>query len=57
VLFAKYYVVIKWSRMRWTENVALKGALVYAFKVLVGNPEGKRLGVDGRTILNWIVNK
>ena len=28
-----------------------------AFKILTGIPAGKNLGVDGRTILEWILKK
>jgi len=28
-----------------------------AYTILVGNPEGKRPGVDGRKILRWIFRK
>jgi len=49
--------VIKSRRMRWTRNVARTGERPVAYTILVGNPEGKRPGVDGRKILRWIVRK
>jgi len=34
--------VIKSSRMRWVGHVAQMGQMRNAYKILVGNPEGKR---------------
>jgi len=55
---ACYHSVIKSRRMRWAGNVALMGERGGAFRVLVGNPEGRDQledrGIDGRIILNWI---
>jgi hypothetical protein len=48
--------MIKTRRMRWAGHVARMGAKRNAYRILVGNPEGKRSlgdqGVGGWTILN-----
>jgi hypothetical protein len=49
--------MIKSRRMRWTGNVARMGDRPVAYKILVGNPEGKRPGVDGRKLWSWIFRK
>ena len=51
--------VIKSRSLRWAGNVARMEEGRSAFKILTGKPTGKRplgrLGVDGRTILEWIL--
>jgi hypothetical protein len=47
--------VIISGRMRWDIHVARVGNMRNSYKILVGNPED--LGVDGRTILEWILEK
>jgi hypothetical protein len=46
--------------MRQEGHVARIGDIRYAYKLLVGKPEGKKhlrdLGVDGRIIRSWILN-
>jgi hypothetical protein len=46
--------------MRWTGHIAHMGE-INACKILVGNLKGRDhsgdLGVDGRTVLEWIVGK
>jgi len=53
--------VIKSRRMRWAGHVACMGERRGVYRVLVGEPEGKRPlgdpGVDGRIILRWIFRK
>jgi hypothetical protein len=43
--------VIKSRRMRWARHVARMGAMRNAYRIFIGEPEGKiqlgRLGVDG----------
>ena len=46
--------VIKWRRMRWAGHVACMGEESGAYRVLVGEPEGKRL--LGRPRRRWVVN-
>jgi hypothetical protein len=53
--------VIRSKRIRWTEHVAFTGEKGNAYRVL---PETlkkgeqlEELGVDGRTILKWILRK
>ena len=50
--------VIKSRRMRWAGHVARMGEERWAYRVLVGRPEGKNhrgdLGVDGWIKLGWI---
>jgi hypothetical protein len=41
--------VMKWSRMRWTRCTAHMGEVINAYKLLVSNPEGMRLGQPGVT--------
>jgi hypothetical protein len=53
--------VIKSRRVRWAGHVACMEERRYAFRVLVGRPEGKRL-LDrprhrGRIVLKWIFKK
>jgi hypothetical protein len=45
---------IKSRRMRWTGHVACMGEMRNAYRILVGEPEGKRedQGIVGRIILN-----
>ena len=53
--------VIKSRRMRWAGHVARMEEGRSAFKIVTRKPTGKRplwrLGVDGRTILEWTLNK
>jgi hypothetical protein len=35
--------MIKSGRTRWTEHVAQMGAKIIAYRILVENPEGKKL--------------
>jgi len=53
--------VIKSRRMRWDRHVARVEERRGVFRVLLGQPEGKRHlgdpGVDGRIILRWIFRK
>jgi hypothetical protein len=53
--------VIKSRRMKWAEHVARMGEIINAYNILVGKPEGKTqledLGVDGYTILEWVLGK
>jgi hypothetical protein len=52
---------MKSRRVRWAGNVARVGEGRGEYRILVGKPEGKRQfgdpGVDGRTILRWILKK
>jgi hypothetical protein len=45
--------------MRWAGRVAHKGEMRDVYQLLVGKAKGKchseDLGVDGKTILEWIV--
>jgi hypothetical protein len=41
-------------RMRWAENVARLGETRYAYRILVGKPEGKR--PVGRPRRRWVDN-
>jgi hypothetical protein len=47
--------------MRQARKVACMGKSRYAYRVLVGKPEGKRPlgreGADGRVILRWMFRK
>jgi hypothetical protein len=49
------------KRTRLAGHVARLGEVKNAYRILVGNPEGKRpledQGVDGRIILYWILGK
>ena len=53
--------VIKYRRLKWAGHVARMEKGRSAFKIVPGKPTGKRpwggLGVDGRTILEWILKK
>ena len=53
--------VIKSRRIRWAVHVVRMEEGRCAFKILTGAPTGKRpfgsLGVDIRTILEWILKK
>jgi hypothetical protein len=46
--------VIKSRRMRWSEHVVRTGEKRNAYRLLVGNPEGKR--PLGRPRLRWVDN-
>jgi hypothetical protein len=46
--------MIKSRRMRWAGNVARKGGKRNAYRILVGNPEGKR--PLGRPKRRWVDN-
>jgi hypothetical protein len=43
--------VIKSRRRRWTEHVARKGEIKYAYSIFVGKPEGKKS--LGRLMRRW----
>jgi hypothetical protein len=53
--------VIKSRRMRWTGYAARMGERRNAYRILVGNPEGRNhwedQNVDGWTILKWILER
>ena len=50
--------VIRSRKFRWAGHVVRMEAVSSAFKILAGKPTGKRrLGVDGRKILEWTLNK
>jgi hypothetical protein len=48
-------------RMRWAGHVARMGEKRNAYRILMGKPQTKQplgsLGVDGRVILKWILEK
>jgi hypothetical protein len=46
--------VIKSRRMRWSGHVAQLGEKRYAYRILMGNPEGKR--PLGRPKRKWVDN-
>jgi hypothetical protein len=47
--------MIKSRRMRWAGHVARMGEKINAYRILVGNPEGKRrLGRPRRRRVNYI---
>jgi hypothetical protein len=46
--------MIKSRRMRWTGHVARMGEKMNAYRILVGNPEGKR--PLGRPRRRWVDN-
>jgi hypothetical protein len=52
---------IKSRRLRWAGHVARMEESRSAFDILTGTPVGKRplggLGVDGGTVLEWILKK
>jgi hypothetical protein len=52
---------IKSRRLRWSGHVARMGAKRNAYRILVGNPEGKRPLEDqdqgGMIILRWILER
>ena len=50
-------MVIKYRRLRWAGHVARMEESRSAFKILTGKPTRKRLDVDGRTILEWILKR
>jgi hypothetical protein len=51
--------MIKFRRMRWTGHVARMGTKMNAYRILVGNPKGRRPvedhDVGKRIILKWIL--
>ena len=49
--------VIKSRRLRWLGHVARMEKGRNAFKILTGKRPLGSLGVDGRTILEWILKK
>jgi hypothetical protein len=53
--------IIKSKRMIWAEHVARMGEKRNAYRILVGEPKGKRplgrLRVGGRIILKWILER
>jgi hypothetical protein len=53
--------VIKARRIRWARHVARMGERRGAYRILMGKPEGKKhlrkLGIDGRIILIWILKE
>ena len=53
--------VIESRRLRWADHVARMEECRSVLKILTGKPTGKRplggLGIDGRTILEWILKK
>ena len=56
-----YLRVIKCGRLRWSGHVARMDEGRSASKILTSKPMRKRplerLGIDGRTILEWILKK
>jgi hypothetical protein len=46
--------MIKSRKMRWTRHLARKGGTRNAYRILVGNPEGKR--PLGRPRRSWVDN-
>jgi hypothetical protein len=55
-------MVIKSRRIRETWHVACMGRMRNAYKILAGNPGGKRqlqrcIGPDEKMILEWILGK
>jgi len=43
--------------MRWAGHVARMEEMRNSYNILVGKPEGKRLGVDRKTIFELILEK
>lgn len=43
--------MMKSSRVRWTEHIPRMGYVRYAYKIVIGKPEGKR--PQGRLRLIW----
>jgi hypothetical protein len=47
--------------MRWAGHVECKGQILNAYRIFIGKPEGKRplgrLDVDGKTVIEWILEK
>ena len=55
-------MVIKCTRLRWTDHIARMGEeSKTSFKILTGKPTEKKplgqLGVLGKTSFEWILNK
>jgi hypothetical protein len=52
----RIFFIIILSRIRWAGHVARMGEKRNAYRILVGQPEGKRpLGRGGWTIFKWIL--
>jgi hypothetical protein len=51
--------MIKTRRLRWAWHAARMGEKRNAYKILVGEPEGKRLGrpIRRRIILRWSLER
>ena len=53
--------MIKSRRLSWAGHVTRLEEIRSVFKILTGKPTGKRplgrLGVDGRTILEWTLKR
>jgi hypothetical protein len=49
--------IMKWRRMRWAAHVAQIGEKRYAYRLLVGKPEGKRPRRRWMEILGWILER
>jgi hypothetical protein len=62
VFFSTDITVTKSRRVRWAGNIGFVGAIENPYTVLVRKAEGKKkhledLSIDGRTILEWILEK